>query len=107
MQKVGRSHRLGRYLGSRRVLQVKLPPKVLYDQTEMQLLRGFLSKKFVLCGRVYAAFSVKDEKVYLVETNEDYERSPKDDAGDNHRCSLRDLVEWYNPLDLNSNQVRS
>ena len=31
-------------------------------------LREFLSKKFVLLGRVFAAFSVKEGKVYLVET---------------------------------------
>lgn len=106
MQKVGRSHRLARYLGSRRVLQVKLPQKATYDEKEMSVLKKFFSKKFVLCGRVFAAFSVKDEKVYLVETNEDFQRTPKESEGDDVRYSLGELVDWYNPLALNNKQVR-
>lgn len=48
MQKVGRSHRLARYLGSRRVLQIKLPEKTLYDQKEMNVLKDLFAHKFVM-----------------------------------------------------------
>ena len=105
MQKVGRSHRLARYLGSRRVLQIKIPEQSTHSQATMRSLREFLAHKFVLLGRVFAAFSVKDDKIYLVETEEDYERSPRDSEGDQYRCSLRALVDWYNPLELNAGQV--
>ena len=105
MQKVGRSHRLGRLLGSRRILQVKIPKDVLYDQQETDQLKDFLSHEFVLCGRVFEVFSVKDGKVYLVETDSSYDRTPMDSEGDQHRKSLRSLVDWYNPLELNGNQV--
>lgn len=105
MQKVGRSHRLGRYLGSRRVLQVKLPSEAVYNDGVMKELRELLSKKFILCGRVFEAFSVKDEKVYLVETDENHQRAPKDSDGDQRRRSLKALIRWYNPLELNSKQV--
>lgn len=107
MQKVGRSHRLGRYLGSRRVLQVKLPSDAVYKEGIMGELKELLSKKFILCGRVFEAFSVKDEKVHLVETDENYQRRPKGSDGDGYRYSLRTLIEWYNPLGLNSKQVRA
>jgi RNA-dependent RNA polymerase len=107
MQKVGRSHRLARFLGSRRVLQIKLPAKAIFDPKEMKTIKKFLSQKFVLCGRVFAAFAVKDEKIYLVETNEDYEREPSPADGDYLRLSLLDLVKWYNPLELNAKQASS
>ncbi|GJE86474.1 RNA dependent RNA polymerase [Phanerochaete sordida] len=104
MQKVGRSHRLARFLGSRRVLQVRIPEKALYDQREMDALKAFFAHKFVLCGRVYSSFAVKDKKIYLVETDEDYERTSDKAEGDNLRMSLEDLVRWYNPLELNDKQ---
>ena len=55
------------------MLQIKLPEKTLYDQKEMNELKDLFAHKFVLCGRVFVAFVVKDQKVYLVETDEDFE----------------------------------
>lgn len=107
MHKVGRSHRLARFLGSRRVLQVRIPEKALYDQNEMDALKNFFAHKFVLCGRVFASFAVKDKKIYLVETSEDFERAPMQGEGDDRRMSLEELVRWYNPLELNDKQVSS
>ncbi|EKM56512.1 uncharacterized protein PHACADRAFT_118286 [Phanerochaete carnosa HHB-10118-sp] len=104
MQKVGRSHRLARFLGSHRVLHVKIPKEALYEQKEMDALKDFLSHKFVLCGRVFVSFAVKDQKIYLVETDEDFERTADRKKGDHLRYSLEKLIEWYNPLDLNDKQ---
>lgn len=104
MQKVGRSHRLARFLGSRRVLQVRIAEKALYDQREMDGMKKFFAHKFVLCGRVFASFAVKDKKIYLVETSEDFERMPDEREGDNRRMSLEELVNWYNPMELNDKQ---
>lgn len=105
MQMVGRSHRLARFLGSRRVLQVKLPEKATFDGKMMAAIKDFLCKKFVLCGRVFVPFAVKDKKVYLVETKENYERVPNIADGDQFRLTLPELINWYNPLDLNAKQV--
>ena len=93
MQKVGRSHRLARYLGLRRVLQIKLPEKMLYNQKEMNELKDLFAYKFVLCGRVFVAFVVKDQKVYLVKTDEDFEHMADYNKGDELRFSLEDLVK--------------
>lgn len=95
-----RSHRFARYLGSRRVLQINIA-----DTSGSSEPKSLLSQKLVLCGRVYITFAVKDGKVYAVEVDEDYHRKPREDEGDQHRCSLTDLVAWYNPTHLNADQV--
>ncbi|KAF7790007.1 hypothetical protein EIP86_000955 [Pleurotus ostreatoroseus] len=97
----GRSHRFARYLGSRRILLLKLP-KQLYS--EMESLKSWLEQHFVICGRKFVPFAVKDKKVYMCEVNEDVDRSPRNEEGDQYRTTLQDLVEWHNPLPLNSKQ---
>lgn len=99
----GRSHRFARYLGSRRILLLKLPK--LYA-AEMDSLRHWLEQQFVLCGRKFVPFAVKDKKVYMCEVDEDFERAPRREEGDQHRKSLREIVDWHNPLALNNEQVR-
>lgn len=99
----GRSHRFARYLGSRRILLLKLPK--LYSE-QMESLKHWLEQQFVLCGRKFVPFAVKDKKVYLCEVDEDFERVSKYEEGDQHRMSLRVLVDWHNPLALNDKQVR-
>ena len=98
-----RSHRFARQFGSRRLLQIKIPD--IY--TDLSAEREYLEQKFVLCGRVFRPFSVKDKKVYAVEVNEDYDRKPDEREGDQHRRSLQDIINWHNPLHLNSKQVCS
>lgn len=107
MQKVGRSHRISRFLGSRRLLQVKLPDGVMYDPKSVTQIQDLLSKKFVLCGRVFVSFAIKDGKTYFVETDEDFDRIPCIDQCDHLRLSLDRFIEWYNPLKLNKTQVYS
>lgn len=107
MQKVGRSHRISRFLGSRRLLQVKLPDGVMYEAKSVRTIHELLSKKFVLCGRVFVPFAIKDGKTYFVETDEDFERTSCIDQCDHLRLPFALFIEWYNPLELNKTQVCS
>ncbi len=100
---MGRSHRFARFLGSRRILQIKLPKDY---STDWALMKKYFLQKFVLCGRVYVPFSVKDGKLYSMEINEDYERAVQVGEGDHYRLSLDEFVRWHNPMDLNAKQVR-
>ncbi|KAI0095023.1 RNA dependent RNA polymerase-domain-containing protein [Irpex rosettiformis] len=95
-----RSHRFARFLGSRRLLQMKHSG----DRRDIALEQTFLMQRFVLCGRVFVPFSTKDGKVYLVETTENYERMGTDAQGDQYRLALEEFVEWHNPLALNRKQ---
>ena len=101
---MGRSHRFARFLGSRRLLQMRVPKSYDVDVTK---LKDLLLQKFVICGRVFVPFAVKDRKLHLVETDEDFQREPQVHEGDVHRMSLEKLVEWYNPMSLNHKQVYS
>jgi RNA-dependent RNA polymerase len=96
-----RSHRFARYLGSRRLLQIKIGD--VY--ADLSAEREFLEQRFILCGRVFRPFAVKDGKVYAAEVNENYCRNSDNREGDQYRCSLEDIVGWHNPLYLNSGQV--
>lgn len=71
---------------------------------EVSCVRDFLAQRFVLCGRVFVSFATKEHKVFMMETNEDFERVA-DSRGDQHRISLEQFVDWHNPLALNAWQV--
>ncbi|KAJ3730892.1 RNA dependent RNA polymerase-domain-containing protein [Lentinula guzmanii] len=98
-----RSTRFARQFGSRRVLQVRIADDFLRAQARERTIR-FLSRKFVLNGRVFAPTPPKEGAVYLVEIGEDYERTSMSKFGDQHRKSLREVLEWHNPMALNSQQ---
>ncbi|KAJ3821613.1 RNA dependent RNA polymerase-domain-containing protein [Lentinula raphanica] len=98
-----RSTRFARQFGSRRVIQVRIPRNFLQDHTRDRTIL-FLSRKFVLNGRVFAPTPPKEGAVYLVEINEDHERIPMNKLGDQHRKSLRGVLDWHNPMELNSQQ---
>lgn len=99
-----RSHRLARYLGSRRIIQLRVPDKLLPD--EEKNVNQYLSQKFILCGRVFVPLHAKDNSAYLVETNEEWDgRKPTYWCGDQYRKSFAEIVAWHNPLDLNNKQV--
>jgi RNA dependent RNA polymerase len=98
-----RSHRFARYLGSRRMIQLRIPDELVMK--ELLAVRAYLSQKFILCGRTFVPLHAKDNSVYMIETNEDYERQPGSWCGDEHRRSFADVVSWHNPLDLNSKQA--
>jgi RNA-dependent RNA polymerase len=99
-----RSNRVARFFGSRHLLQLNVPPKLLAEQGDE--VRSFINgKKFVLCGRVFMHFHAKDNSVYLIETNEDFERSARQTCGDQYRISFSDFIKWHNPLERNFLQV--
>ncbi|KAF5352350.1 hypothetical protein D9756_006189 [Leucocoprinus leucothites] len=75
-----RSHRFARFCGSRRILQLRIPKKLILD--EGVRLKEFFQQKFILCGRVFIPFHAKDHSLYMVEINEDWERRPQNDFGD-------------------------
>ncbi|KIK69189.1 hypothetical protein GYMLUDRAFT_188733 [Collybiopsis luxurians FD-317 M1] len=98
-----RSTRFARQFGSRRVLQVRIADEFLRGPGKARMIK-FLTRKFILNGRVYAPTPPKESAVYLVEINEDYERVAVEKFGDLHRKSLGEVLEWHNPMRLNSQQ---
>ncbi len=99
---MGKSTRFARFLGSRRILLVSIPYYLVNSRAGE--LRAFFAQKFVLCGRVFVAFSVKGTKVFLMETPEDYERATVV-SGDDQRITLMDFIAWHSPMDHNGSQV--
>ncbi|TFK18698.1 hypothetical protein FA15DRAFT_649270 [Coprinopsis marcescibilis] len=100
-----RSHRFARYLGSRRILQVRINDDLVMK--EKADVVAFLSRKFVLFGRMFVPFHSKDESVYMVETNEDFGgRVPRDWCADRQRLSFVEFLEWHNPLEHNGMQAK-
>ncbi|KAH7911585.1 RNA dependent RNA polymerase-domain-containing protein [Hygrophoropsis aurantiaca] len=101
---IRRSHRFSRFLGSRRVLQVRISEDLMLRSGEE--VRTFLHRsKFVLCGRVFLPFHAKEGALYMMETNENYGRTMDFLQGDHFRISLSAFVQWHNPLRLNSKQA--
>jgi hypothetical protein len=98
-----RSHRFSRFCGSRRILQLRIAKGDILK--EGATLKRFLQQKFILCGRIFVPFHVKDHSLYMVETNEDWKRQPSAEAGDNHRLSFAKFINWHNPPEYNSKQV--
>ncbi|KAK0479679.1 RNA dependent RNA polymerase-domain-containing protein [Armillaria novae-zelandiae] len=98
-----KSTRFTRYLGSRRVLQIRVSDNLLMKaETEV---REFLARKFVLCGRIFVPWVPKEGSLYLVEGNENYERMGDQKwCGDQYRLSYPAILEWHNPALLNSKQ---
>jgi hypothetical protein len=101
---IRRSHRFARFLGSRRILQIRVPASLTYDTEVPKFLE---SSKFILCGRVFVPFHAKEGSVYLFETNENIDRQTNPSDGDDYRLTLHEFVQWHNPLRLNSKQVNT
>jgi RNA-dependent RNA polymerase len=105
--KTGRSNRVLRRFGSRRVLQVSVPETTIKQSGEA--LREFFSHKFVLNGRVFEAVCAKDHTVYLLETG-DYDPTGSglatlDHISNKGRMSLLEFMQWHNPIDFNNSQA--
>jgi hypothetical protein len=96
-----RSYRFARFYGSRRFLQLRIPDDILKNENEK--VKAFLTKKFILCGRVFLPFHAKDSHLYMVETNEDFDRTSQEWCGDQFRMPFRDFINWHNPLDQAKN----
>ncbi|CAE6500743.1 unnamed protein product [Rhizoctonia solani] len=101
---VATSCRFRRYLGSRRLVEVRFSDKE--PRLKPQALRTFMiDNALVINGRVFRAFYARKNTVYLVETNEGLDRQQDDLIGDQYRQSLRDFIEWHNPLYANPSQA--
>lgn len=98
-----RSHRFARFLGSRRLLQIRVPEKLAQEFKDE--VRAFFARRFILLGRTFVPFHVKDGSVYMVEISLDYERVPQNWCGDQFRLTFTEFMEWHNPMSLNSKQV--
>ena len=98
-----RSNRIARFLGSRRVGQMRVDTDLM--NKERDGLLAFLLQCFVICGRIFRPFASKDGSLYLMESNLDFERIANKAFGDQHRISFAQFVNWHNPLHLNSKQV--
>jgi len=99
-----RSYRVARLVGSRRVLVVKTSlsgqgKRKRYPQVQS------LAKRFALMGRIFVPFDAKDGHIYMVETNENYKRKPREKQGDLTRMSFRDFIRINNPISWNCQQV--
>ena len=94
-----RTHRYARFAGSRRILILKTS-----GVSAAGAAKNFCAQKFILLGRVFIPFHTKDDTLYMVEVNEDWERTP-DKGADRFRFSLADFVAVFNPLELNNRQV--
>lgn len=101
-----KSNRSARVLSSQCSLQLKVPKAMMHGAVSEEL-RKFLSQKFIICGRTFIPFHAKEEKAYMMQSNEDFERKPQKWCGDFHRMSLASFIAWHNPLDLNFKQVCS
>lgn len=100
---IRRSHRFARYLGSRRILQVRVPDSFLYQQGD-EVRRFFGCHKFILCGRVFLPFHAKEGGVYMVENNQGFGHQCNPQDGDHYRLPFMDFINWHNPFKLNSHQ---
>jgi len=97
------STRIARFLGSRRVLHLRLAESLLFKDEHG--VKQFLNQKFILCGRVFVALKSKEGKVYMIEVKEDYRRKPQLKEGDNKRKSFQEIIDWHNPMMRNEKQV--
>ncbi|KAL1731817.1 RNA dependent RNA polymerase-domain-containing protein [Schizophyllum commune] len=100
---LGSSTRFARRCGSTAFLRVKVAMDVLRSRSH-EMLDLFL-KPFVLWDRVFRAFFAKDDNVFLVCTNETMESPRMLRTVDNGRQSLREFVEFHNPLRVGDKQL--
>ncbi|KAL1746021.1 RNA dependent RNA polymerase-domain-containing protein [Schizophyllum fasciatum] len=97
------STRFARRCGSTAFLRVKVAMGILRSRPG-EMLNLFL-KPFVLWDRVFRAFFAKDDNVFLVCTNETMDITGRLQTVDNGRQSLRDFVEFHNPLRVGDRQL--
>ncbi|KAL0578252.1 hypothetical protein V5O48_003747 [Marasmius crinis-equi] len=100
-----RSNRVARALGSRRVIQIRIGKVNLNSTEERVNVTDFLSQRFVLNGRVFLVIPPKDDVLYAIEVNADYERRSQMQLGDHLRWTLGQFLDWHNPLECNDKQA--
>lgn len=83
------------------VMRLGISGDLKYD-AKNESLRKFLAQKFVLSGRVFIPFVTKEDKAYLMQTDENYERCSHNYYGDQHRIRWRNLcifsIRWISIL---------
>lgn len=80
-----------RVLLSQCSLQLMVPKAMMHGKDSEDLCK-FLSQKFIICGRTFIPFHAKEEKAYMMQSNEDFERKPQKWCGDYHRISLANFI---------------
>ncbi|KAJ7469578.1 RNA dependent RNA polymerase-domain-containing protein [Mycena latifolia] len=101
----GRSHRFARDLGSPSVLQLSIPSQLFKDESEEKKIKHFLTKRFVINGRIFVPIPPKDNSsVYLIQINQNWRRRPLPYYGDQFRVSFEEFMQRHNPPELNSQQ---
>ncbi|KAG8739289.1 hypothetical protein FRC10_005817 [Ceratobasidium sp. 414] len=100
--KKDKSFRFRRFMGSRRLLDVRFSEQV--GRRSGDIIKFFARQALVINGRIFRAFYAQKTTVHLVETNETALRPADPLFGDDHRLSLNEFIEWHNPLYANPNQ---
>jgi RNA-dependent RNA polymerase len=92
---LGNSTRFARQFGSESIIRINISPKQIANYTASRL-KLFLKSTFVLFGRAFQAYCLKDGHVFLI--NIAYPSS-------RHRHSLFHVLNWHNPVLLNQDQA--
>ena len=100
-----RSNRLTRFMGSRRVIQVRVRVTDAERRECEDDMLDFLCHPFVVGGRIFMPAPPKDGSLYMIEINQDLDREPGIWCADQHRLSYSKFLRWHNPMDLNLDQV--
>jgi hypothetical protein len=104
-----KSNHFARFLGSRHLLQLWIDKKLV--TTEHGSTTAFVSRRLLICGRIFYPFHAKDDKktcaVYFVEVNKNFKYCDSRAEGNQYRLSWEQFMDWHNSLHCNMNQVRS
>ncbi|KAJ7596377.1 RNA dependent RNA polymerase-domain-containing protein [Mycena floridula] len=108
---MNKSTRLGRFLGSRRVMPIRGVEALLKEkkptngkEVTRDDMISFLRQKFIFAGRTFVCIPPKDTSFYLIEINENHDRLSQLWCGDQHRISYSRFIDWHNPFALNREQ---
>ncbi|EMD32601.1 hypothetical protein CERSUDRAFT_126709 [Gelatoporia subvermispora B] len=102
-----KSYRFARELGSRRIVQVSVPDRLLRQASKRDRIRSLLCGELVICGKVFAAFFAREAKVFFVEIAQLSSSGQRLQSGHGKFNSVMGVVQWHNPLDLNGRQATS
>ncbi|KAG8736101.1 hypothetical protein FRC12_017776 [Ceratobasidium sp. 428] len=101
--KKDKSYRFRRFAGSRRLCDVRFSEEV--GKRSKDIINFFAREAIVINGRIFRAYYAQKTTVHLIETNETNYRPADPLFGDEYRLSLKDFIEWHNPLYANPKQV--
>ena len=103
---LGHSSRFTRCYGSSWMVKLRLPMEALSKPDVLEKLRSFLTRPFVLNGRVFRFFHLnKNHVAYLMATNERYKGGGLLRSSPGIYCSFLDFFKKHNDLEQNRKQV--